>query len=176
MKGLLKTILLVIVLLAVVSISLAVSNVLPYPLSKVNILYTALLMILALRPQGSVVWMSFLGHLFLELYALTPFGIILLSGTVSTLFVYWAYQYVFSNRSWYAMIAMSVSAICMYRVIYLVSLWIAHLIATDIVVAWESILVTTAWELLFTTILIGLLYLVFFYKDNKTPQPRWYVR
>lgn len=176
MKTLLKTIGLFVVLLVIVSLSLSVSFVLPYPWSKVNILYTTLLLFLAFRAQGSVVWMSFIAHLFLELYAVTPFGVILFSGTLSTLLAYWAYQYLFSNRSWYAMLAMSAMTLIVYRSLYMISLWIAHLITGKGTVPWGAIISTTGWEILFTTLLVGMLYLAFFYRRHTYPGTRPYGR
>lgn len=167
MKKLFAVFFYVFILFFTVSFSMGASFVLPYPWSKVNILFAVLLLILAFRPQGAVVWMSFLAHFFLELYAITPFGILLLSGTLSMLFTYWAYQYIFSNRSWYAMVAMSVFTLFVYRCIYMTTLFIAHLIHPETVVSWGSILETQVWEILFTTSLVGILYLLFFYRSRR---------
>lgn len=167
MKSFIATLLSIFLLFAAVSLHMGASYVLPYPWSKINILFTVLLLLLAFRMAGSVVWMSFLAHFFLELYAVTPFGVLLLSGTLSMLFTYWAYQYLFSNRSWYAMVAMSIFTLVLYRCLYGISLFLAHLIYPEIQVSWASIFETVAWEVLLTTAFISLLYLAFFYRKLK---------
>lgn len=164
MKLFFTTLFSIILLLAAVSLHMGVSYILPYPWSKINILFTVLLLLLVFRGAGSVVWMSFLAHFFLELYAVTPFGVLLLSGTLSMLFTYWAYQYLFSNRSWHAMVAMSIVTLILYRCIYGISLFFAHLIYPEIQISWSSIFETVAWEVLLTAVFISLLYLLFFYR------------
>lgn len=167
MKTFLTTLLSILLLLVAVSLHMGASYILPYPWSKVNILFIILLLLLAFRAVGSVVWMSFLAHFFLELYAVTPFGVLLLSGTVSMLLTYWAYQYLFSNRSWYAMVAMSMFTLVVYRCVYSLSLAVAHLIYPEIQVSWASIFETAAWEVLLTAVFIALLYIIFFYRRLK---------
>ncbi len=167
MKKLFAAFFYIMILLIIVSFAMGASFVLPYPWSKVNILFAFLLLILAFRPQGTVVWMSFIAHFFLELYAITPFGILLVSGTLSMLFTFWAYQYLFSNRSWYAMVAMCAFTLGIYRCIYVITLYIAHLIHPETVISWGSIMETTAWEILFTTTLVAVLYLIFFYRSRR---------
>lgn len=167
MKRLIALVAYVILLLVAVSVSMGAAYVLPYPWSKVNMLFIVLLLILAFRPQGTVVWMSFLAHFFLELYAITPFGVLLLSGTLSMLFTYWAYQYLFSNRSWWAMIAMSAFTLFVYRCVYMLALWIAYLIDPRVPITWSSIVITTSWEILFTTTLIAIVYFIFFYRSHR---------
>ncbi len=167
MKLFLKILFSVLILVVAVSLHLSASYILLYPWSKINILFAILLLLLVFRAEGSVVWMSFLAHYFLELYAVTPFGVLLLSGTLSMLFTYWAYQYLFSNRSWYAMVVMSVFSLVVYRCLYSICLWVGHLVNPSIQISWSSIFETALWEVALTSMCVSVVYLLLFYRQTK---------
>lgn len=175
MKYILMTIGWMLVTMLLVSVSMGVSYVFPYPFAKVNVIYAAILFMMMRRPRGGIVWVSFLAHFFLELYATTPFGVVVMSGTLSTLFAYWAYQYIFSNRSWYAMAVMSIVTLILYRGLYTVFLFVASLFDESVVVLVRGIAVIAGWEILFTGIVIVLVYMLWLYpKDKRTNKWQWY--
>jgi len=154
-----------IVILAIIHIG--VIYLLPEPYVKLNIIFVFIVLILLIREKGTVVWISFFLHLFLELYATTPFGIILFSGTLSTLLTYWFYQSVFTNKSWFAAMAISIVAISSYRIFYITLLVLTQFVFNITKVVFTPLLLTSLWELLFTTLLVGLIYLVLSKKLRK---------
>ncbi len=147
-----------IILLAVLHIGF--SYLLPYPFSKLNIMLAVLLLILLWKKDGTVVWIAFFTNFFIELYATTPFGIILFSSTISVLIGYWFYQLVFTDRSWYAAIGLTFFTLSCYRFLYLVLLFLASFFFPKISIPWQLIFPMIFWELLFTTLTVGLLYLI----------------
>ncbi len=142
-----------------VILHLGATYLLPEPYVKINIIFTFIVLILLIQEKGTVIWIAFFLHLFLELYATTPFGIILFSGTISTLLTYWFYQSVFTNKSWFAAMAISIVAIMSYRFFYIMLLLLAQFIFNITKVVFTPLLLTSLWELLFTTLLVGIIYL-----------------
>lgn len=151
------TYLIAVVMLAI--IHLAGTYLLPEPFVRINIIFAALTVFMLLKERGGVVWLSFVLHLFLELYATTPFGIVLFSGTVSILFSYWVYQSVFTNRSWYAAMAIVSLALLLYRGCYIVLLLFAQVLFGTVDVVIAPLVVSSLGELLWTTLLVGIIML-----------------
>jgi len=147
-----------IILLAGLHIGL--SYILPYPWSKINILFTILIILLLWWNSGLVVWLTFFSHLFLELYTTTPYGVVLFSATTSILLGYWLYQNFFTNRSWYAAIALTTFTLILYRLIYIFLIAFLKLFKVVEFIPWQQISITFLWEFLFTTSAIAILYLI----------------
>lgn len=156
-------------LVALVLLNLFFSYTLPFPFSKVNIIFVFLIITMLRTNSGFVVWLSFLIHLFIELHSVTPFGVVILSSTLSILFTYWFYQTIFTNRSLYATIGLSIVSLLLYRVLYIFLLSGASIFIESISVSWSLIITTFLWEILFTGLLIVIVYLVMFPfgKKNK---------
>ena len=100
---------------AAVLLQIAVVYLLPPPWNTINVLLVTLIILLITWESGAVVWAGFLAYWLLELYAATPFGYLLTAGTVALLAAYWLYQYLFTNRSWYAAATMAAAALLLYR-------------------------------------------------------------
>ncbi len=155
-----RTIGLIAIIFFIVIMNLAASYILPYPFSKMNILFVLLLLFLFWRESGKVVWLSFFTHIIIEFYALTPFGIILFSGTISMLFTYWIYQNIFTNKSIYSVLALSIFAVIIYRFFYMFLLFLFNFFSGSS----ESIpllmtMQTFGWEILFTVLSVSTVYL-----------------
>lgn len=151
--------------------------ILPYPVSFMNILFVVILIFLFILKSGVVVWFSFFTHFIVELYVTTtPFGIILFASTLSILFVFWAHQYIFTNKSWYAGASITALAIIFYRTIYIITLLLSQFLINNgrYEIFWGELFIMFIWELLFTTIMVGVffLFLSFFHPviKNKTSE------
>ncbi|MBT3419429.1 MAG: hypothetical protein HN726_02610 [Candidatus Magasanikbacteria bacterium] len=138
------------------------SFLLPHPFVKINIVFLAMIFAILLYESGNIVWISAIAHFFIELFASTPFGIILFSSTMSILAAFWLYQTIFTNRSWYAAMAMTAIALIMYRILYLFIFIMIEIIteATLSLVNWGAIAKTIFWEVSMTTIAMGILYVL----------------
>lgn len=129
----------------------------PYPLNKINVIFMFLVLAMLWTDSGIIVWVSFLLHFFIELYALTPFGIVLFSGTIAILMLFWLYRNVFINRSFVAVVSLSATAILLYRLLYTLTL---SIFAYPIIAqqSFFSLIGVYAWEMLFTVIGAVMLY------------------
>lgn len=144
----------IIFLLLLVIAHFFLSYILPFPYNTLNIVFAALVLFMLLSESGIIVWMAFFMHLCIELYSVSPFGIILLSSTLSILCTYWLFQYFFSNRSWYSAIFLTFIALFLYRTISLFLLSITYFIQKEGSVPWSNMVVLSGWELLFTEIIV----------------------
>ena len=111
-------------LFVVVTIHLGIAYMLPFPWNSLNILFVFSILFLVFRGSGLVIWITCVMHFFVELYSAQPFGIAMVSSTFSLLFTYWLYQYIFTNRSWYIVIILSISSLFFYRVMSTILLWL----------------------------------------------------
>jgi len=169
MKLLGKILLIFFSLVVLIAFSMGTSYLLPQPFSNINIIFLILIIIMMARDSGLVVWISFFIHFFIELYSSTPFGLILFSGTISILIIFWLYKNIFTNRSWYSAMALSVLALLLYRLLYLSVLTLLQLFELTSLTLKKITFITFGWEILFTCLLTGLIYFVLsqFFKSFK---------
>lgn len=165
MKKFLQFLLGLFVVIVLSLIHVAQNYFLPYPWRMTNSIFAILIIFLLWRESGWVIWMAFFTHFIIELYTIAPFGILLVSSTLSLLFSYWLYKYIFTNRSWYSALALTAIALILYRAMYSVILGVIAFFSSVITVNWNLLFQLYSWELLFTTILVGLLY--FLIPKNK---------
>ena len=153
-----------------VAINIGLSYILPFPYSKLNILFAVIIILMLLSDSGLIVWITFFSHLFIELFSTTPFGVIIFSSTISILVAFWLYKHIFTNRSLLATIALSSFALIFYRLIYILLLAITRLFGIRTEIPWQLIFITFLWEFLFTTTLVAIFYFILskFSKRLKT--------
>lgn len=150
--------LLILVLLVIGNIAL--SLILPYPFSKVSLFFAGLIIWLLWSAKGYVVWLAFFASFIIELYSALPFGIILFSATAAMLFGFWLYRQIFTNRSWYAALAISLIILGLYRLLYILCLIVLKIFRFEIIIPWQTLSIIILWEMFFTTILVSLLYFI----------------
>lgn len=150
-----------------VAIDIGFSYVLPYPWSKINLLFALLIILVLWRGSGWVVWVAFFSHLLIELYTASPFGVVLISSTLSILFSYWLYQHLFTNRSWYAAMALAALTLALFRLFYIIAISALYAFRIISAIPWRQMLVTFAWEALLTVGAVGVVYFVFFQYERK---------
>lgn len=168
MRKLLSFIGKIIFLIGLVVSHFFLSYSLPFPLNTINILFAVLIVTMILAESGVIVWMAFFTHLCIELYSVTPFGIILASSTLSILFTFWMFQYVFTNRSWYSAIFLTFFSLFLYRSISFVLLVLYNFLSKTENTPWSNFVILALWELLFTEIAVLIFYTVVsqFYKKG----------
>jgi hypothetical protein len=142
----------------IVTIHLGISYVFPFPWNKINIIFLAIVLSLVLFESGISVWITFFVHLFVEVYAPQPFGIIIFSSTISILCVYWLYRHLFTNRSWYSVMAMTFVALILYRLLYTILLSILYFWSGKDSIPFLELSAIYAWELFLTTVVSTLFY------------------
>lgn len=161
MRTLLKAIVGLILIVFVIALQFVLSQLLPFPLDKINVIFGCVVLMLLLRRSGLVVWLSFFLHYLIELYSTTPFGVVLFSGTISTLLLYWLSKEVFSSPRPLVALGIGSFGIILYRIIYTITLYISTLFIPQTVVPFTgSLAILYMWELVFTTGFILLMYLI----------------
>lgn len=142
------------------ALHIGLAFVLPFPWSKINIILTLLVVLMFWWDSGFIIWLAFFSHLIIELYTTAPFGVLLTSGTLSVLFAFWLYKYLFTNRSWYAAGALGLLTIIIYRVIYITTMSLLNFFGLTQTLPWQNIFQTLAWELFFSVPAIALLFFI----------------
>jgi len=160
MPAWLKFILVIFFLVLITSLHVGLVYLLPYPFSKINILFCFFILILLWKNSGTVVWMVFFSHFLIELFTVSPFGIILFSSVIAFLISYWLYQNVFTNRSWYAALALSVFTLIVYRIIFIILFFLSQFIGWQNNMPFGLIFITLLWELLTTTSVLMVVYFI----------------
>lgn len=119
-------------------------NILPSPLNNTNIIFIALILLIVFNGSGKIVWLSFVLHFFMDLYSVSPFGVYLISGTLSILFLYWLHKGVFANQSLLSVFVMTSLGLIIFRILYIIlMLFGSNILITDL-------LTKFTWELIFT--------------------------
>lgn len=140
----------ILLLLTITTVHIFFTSVLPEPFVFVHVIIASLICYLFLFENGSVVWLSFLLFFFLDAYSAgTPFGVLLLSGTIATLCVYWLYERIFTNRSWYSGLALTAICIVLFRALYFMLRFIVS-VYTDVPLSFVRLSDILLWELVLT--------------------------
>ena len=134
---------------------------LPSPWNNINIIFSAVIISIIGWESGVSIWLACLLHFFMELYSISPFGLILLPSTLSIIFAYWLYTFIFTNRSWTSAMALVVLALIVYRILYTLTFVILEYFNKGFNIAWKTLLVNYFWELALTSIMTGLMVFIF---------------
>ncbi len=162
-----------VILLSIANVSVA--YLLPYPWDKLNVIFAVLILLIVFRGTGLSVWLVFFSYFIIELYTITPFGVTLISATWGALFCFWLYQHVFTNRSWYAALGLSILTLLSYRLLYVGLLSLTGLFHPGNAISLSLLLPLYGWEILFTTGIVGVLYGILspFARKLDTATLRW---
>lgn len=152
---------------------MAVASWLPTPWNAINSIMVVCLSILIREEKGWVVWVSFACHSIIELYTKTPFGILLTAGTLSLLFGYWIYSYIFTNQSWYSTLALCGMVMVMYRLMYTLGIVVVSFFAHDTQAVTGATLLTYVSELFFTSLAVLLISFVITRGAPRLPKDRY---
>lgn len=147
-------------LILLVSMNISLTYLLPLPFSRLNLALAILIVWMLWSGKGIVVWWMFFTSFIVELYSTSPFGTILFSSTLAMLLGYWFYRHIFTNRSWYAAIILTIAIILFYRTIYTLLLIILSILEVANPIPWKLFFLASLWEILFTTLLVALFYLI----------------
>lgn len=151
------------------AIHIGASYFLPFPWSKINLIFLLLVIIMMWRDTSLIVWVAFFTHLIIELYSATPFGVQLFSSTIGMLFTFWIYRNLFNNRSWYSAMAITAFSLTVYRLLYTASLILLKFLGIIVSIPWKNAAETFVWEILLTVFGTGITYFILskFFKSFK---------
>lgn len=164
MKKLRKFLFLFCLTLLVVATHFFIVYALPYPFDKINIIFIYLILYLIYTESGTVVWLAFATHIFIEIFPSTTFGITLLSSSLSLLFSYWLYQLYITNRKWYGGVLLLLLTLFFYRFLYTIFLFFFNRFGSEEDIVWLPLFQLGFWEFLLTS----LSFLVVFFILSKS--------
>jgi hypothetical protein len=150
----------IIILILLTTLHVGFVYFLPYPFSKINLLFSVFIILLLWWDSGMVVWLVFFSHFLLELFSASPFGVVLFSSVTAFLVSFWLYRTVFTNRSWYAALALSFFTLTFFRLLYIAILSVLYLFKIIYFIPWNLFLITWFWETIFTLILVLIVYFI----------------
>lgn len=140
---------------------IGVAFILPPPFSMINVIFIMAILLLLYFESGWVIWIVFSTHLILELYTTTtPFGIVLISSTLSILFAYWIYRNILTNRSWYSGIALTFLTLVMFRFIFCAAILVVSVLLVKYDIYWSELLLSFVWESLISSLIVGILFIL----------------
>ncbi|PLX28518.1 hypothetical protein C0581_02095 [Candidatus Parcubacteria bacterium] len=144
MKKILDSILILLFALFLTMAHIGLFNILPTPLNTLNITFLVLILLIVFNGSGKIVWFSFILHFFMDIYSISPFGVYIISGTLSILFLYWLHKGFFTNQSLLSVFAITLTGLVIFRILYIVLMSFV----ADILI--YNLFIKFAWELLFT--------------------------
>lgn len=159
MKNAIKILLGLLLVITITTLDIGATYTFQYPFSIINIIFAVLIIIMMWCEHGIVVWLAFCAHLFIELFAVTPFGIILLSSTLGMLAGYWLYTNIFTNKSWYTAIVMTLITITIYRTVYIV-LYLLYLFLNSLIMPNAFFFSIFFWEIILTSLSVGIIFIM----------------
>lgn len=158
MQKFLATAIILLGIISLTALNIGLSYLLPYPYSEVNIVFAVIILLILWWNSGWIIWIAFFSHLFIELFTVTPYGVVLFSATLATLSAYWLYQHIFTNRSILATAAICFFTLLSYRSLYSLILYFSKIFHLLSDVSWHQIFITSLWELFFTGSLVMVVY------------------
>ena len=146
-------------IMVIMSLQVGLLFLLPYPFNKVNVLFAVLSILVLLKDSGRIVWLAFLVHFLIDLYTVTPFGVVLSSGTVAFLMMYWLYRSLFTNRTIGAVLSITAIGLTIYRLLYSLLFALTVQFGASAAISWQPLFIIYVWEMIFTLLITGIFYL-----------------
>lgn len=146
----------IIIISAIVLLVLQVS----LPLT-INLALTVSLFILFVSRFADALWLGLISGFLLELYALTPFGVILASLLLTLIVTNLLFTYFFTNRSLPALLALGFSGTLIFRFIFFL-LNLVLMIKLQIIFSFtfRDYILITLWEMISNTLLLLVAYVI----------------
>lgn len=148
----------VLLLIAITTIHIGLSFLLPDPWNKINIIFALMALFIVIIESPVSVWMVLIIHFIIELYTTIPFGIQLYAATISALCGYWLYRRIFTNTSWYSALALTAVMLLLYRLFYILLLALVAAASAFTLPPMGDMMRIFFWEILLTTVITFFLY------------------
>lgn len=161
MKFVLNFLRLITVFIMIILVHYFFSYFLPSPFDHINIIFLAVIVSIIGWESGVSIWLSCLLYFSMELYSISPFGLILFPGALSIIFAYWLYVFIFTNRSWTSAVALTALSIIIYRILYTLLFVIIEYFDKGFHISWQALLFPYFWELILTSFSTGLVVFIF---------------
>lgn len=158
----------ILAVIAIVAIHIALATTLPWPFSALNITMIALVYLLLTRHASLAVATAFCMGMIMELYAVTPFGVLITSLIMALIIGSVIASYLVATISPLGIIAVTFAMVATYRICFLVLVGIVALSGKHVAVSVQQALEIIATEGIVTTALVALLVGGFAFLRRKT--------
>ncbi len=142
---------------AITALHIALATTLPWPFSTMNITMIALVYFLLSRHVSLAITTAFCMGIIMELYALTPFGVLITSLMIALIVGSVIASYLVTTISPLGMIAVTFAMVATYRICFLVLVGIMAFSGKQIAVSVQQAFEIIATEGVTTTALVTLL-------------------
>ncbi|PJA89776.1 MAG: hypothetical protein CO137_02430 [Candidatus Magasanikbacteria bacterium CG_4_9_14_3_um_filter_32_9] len=134
---------------------------LPFPFYQINLVFIVVVLMVIWYEAGWVVWYAFLLFLLLDFYSALPFGITLFSGTMSALIIFYLYLNIFTNKSWYGVLALAFLGLIVFRFIYIILIFLDSLIfGKEFGIISQDLFRLISWEIFLTVATLGIIFIL----------------
>lgn len=137
----------------------------------INLVLTVSLFILFVSRFADALWLGLISGFLLELYALTPFGVILASLLLTLIVTNLLFTYFFTNRSLPALLALGFSGTLIFRsIFFLLNLVLMIKLQINFSFTFRDYILITLWEMIsnILILLMAFVLLNLFSKRLKT--------
>lgn len=161
MKFIINFLKLILVAIIIIFIQYTIFYFLPPPWNNINIIFSIVIISIIGWESDVSIWLACLLYFFIELYSISPFGIVLFPGTISIIFAYWLYIFIFTNRSWGSAMVLIATTVIIYRILYTLTFITVEYFDKGFNIEWPALLIPYFWELVFTSVMTGLAVFIF---------------
>ena len=113
------------------------------------------------------IWFALLLYFFLELYALSPFGFVLLPGMLSVILTYLVYLYILTNRSWSSATLLTAWYILINRLGFILLVGLADFSFLRKPAVWAAFGQELFWEIFITAFFSATVIFILILKTNR---------
>ncbi len=175
MNTMYKTAIIFFLIIFLAFIHIATGYIFQYPVDTLNVILGMCIILTLIRGSGAIVWVAFGSYFLIELFTITPFGIVLFSGTITVLLTFWLSETVFTNQSIYAALGITFFAVFIYRLLYMILLFVTDLTNAEVSISKIAVLQSVGWELSLTMVFVLILYALWqLWERKKTKRPGTY--
>ncbi len=161
MKFLQKTVFLFLSVLLILVAHIFIINFFSYPYNHLNTVFGLLLFFLTIKPSRQIIWLAIILSYFLELLSGIPFGIGQASLIISLLTINWFQLNILTNRSAYIIFISAIIGMVFYRALFFSFLVIYNYFGNNPLLPGKEVFFDIAWEILFSSLEVFILYLVY---------------
>lgn len=143
--------------IAIVALHIALATTLPWPFSTLNITIIALVYFLLTRHTALAITTAFSMGIIMELYSLTPFGVLMTALIIALMVGSVMASYLVTTVSPLGMIAVTFTMVAVYRICFLIVVGIISFSGKQASVSLTQAFKIIATECLMTTALMALI-------------------
>lgn len=131
-------------------VHLLVINLFPYPFNHINTVFLCLFWLVIFSGQSKILWLALPLAFLLELFSPVPFGVITAALILSLAIIGWFLFNIFTNRSLYIVFLSAFLGLLLYRLLFVLILYILNLFKGGYQLLLPEILLNIFLEIILT--------------------------